>query len=74
MANASKKHFGAGSQGKHAGTGAMVDVPKEMIGENQVLSNRDKKQHTDQRGNDSKGVQIDEMQDTATNHVDDGAV
>lgn len=74
MANASKKHFGAGSQGKHAGVGAMAEVPRDMIEENQVLSNRDKKLHTDQRGADSKGVQIDELQDTATNRAPDDAI
>src|SRR4051794_23657851 len=57
MANASKKSIGAGAQGKGTGTGAMTEVPKELLGENQVLSNRDKKQHSDARGQDSKTVQ-----------------
>jgi hypothetical protein len=54
MANASKKHFGPGSQGKGAGVGGLTDVPKQKIGENMVLSNRDKKLHSADRGQDSK--------------------
>jgi hypothetical protein len=34
MADASKKHFGPGSQGKRDGSGAETDVPVEKIGEN----------------------------------------
>jgi hypothetical protein len=68
MANASKTHFGAGSQGKGAGTGAMTDLPEDVLGENQVLSNRDKSRHNDQRGLDSKTVQVEQFQDTVGNH------
>ena len=69
MANASKKSFGAGAQGKGAGTGAMTELPKEFLGENQVLSNRDKKQHSDARGQDSKTVQNEQLQDSAANRI-----
>ena len=43
MAHARKKHFGPGSRGKHDGSGAETDVPVEKIGENMVLSNRDRR-------------------------------
>ena len=68
MANASKHHFGAGSQGKGAGVGGMTDLQEELVGENEILSNRDKSRHGDQRGLDSKSVQVDQFQDSATNH------
>jgi len=69
MANASKKHMGAGVQGKGAGVGGLTDIPKEKIGENDVLSNRDKKQHTHDRGQDGKNIQNEQLQDTAANRI-----
>ncbi|RVB25165.1 hypothetical protein EN918_27145, partial [Mesorhizobium sp. M7A.F.Ca.CA.004.05.1.1] len=54
MARGSKKHIGAGSQGKGSGTGAMTVTPKDKLEENQVLSNRDKAQHSKERGLDSR--------------------
>ena len=68
MANASSKHHGAGVQGKGDGTGAMTETPADLP-ENAVLSNRDKKQHSDQRGLDSKNVQNDQRHDHAANRV-----
>ncbi|HEU0085171.1 MAG TPA: hypothetical protein VFQ87_20160 [Bradyrhizobium sp.] len=67
------KHFGPGLQGKGAGTGALTDLPKEKIGENMILSNRDKSQHTGQRGADSKFIQSEQLQDHAANRLDDDA-
>jgi hypothetical protein len=61
MAQASKKHVGAGAQGKGDGSGGMsgnADVP-----ENTVLSNRDKEQHTKSRGQDSKWTQAEQRHD-----------
>ncbi|WP_293857900.1 hypothetical protein [uncultured Alsobacter sp.] len=72
MANASKKSMGVGGHGKGAGVGAMTDVPKDLVEENMVLSNRDKKSHGPERGLDGKGTQIEQLQDTATNREDDG--
>lgn len=69
MANASKKHMGPGAQGKGDGSGAMTDVPKEMIPENMVLSNHDKKLHSDQRGLDSRAVQNEQLQDQIGNQL-----
>jgi hypothetical protein len=65
MANASKKHFGPGAQGKHSGTGANSDIEKEKIGDNMVLSNRDKSQHSEGRGLDGKEIQTEQFQEHA---------
>ena len=73
MTQSGRKHFGPGTQGKGAGTGALTDLPKDKIGENMILSNRDKSQHSDQRGNDSKYIQSEQMQDHAANRLDDDA-
>ncbi|PBB40142.1 hypothetical protein CK222_29645 [Mesorhizobium sp. WSM3866] len=69
MASGGKKHMGRGSQGKGAGTGAKTTVAKDMIGENDVLSNRDKKQHTKERGLDSNRIKSDQYQDHAANRI-----
>lgn len=69
MANASKKHFGEGSQGKGDGSGAMTHMDLDKIGPNDVLSNRDKSQHTDGRGLDSKAVKTEQYQDHAANRI-----
>ncbi len=73
MANASKKHIGPGAHGKGDGSGAMSDeaTVKDMIGENDVLSNRDKSHHNDERGPDTKAVQNEQLQDHAANHLED---
>lgn len=71
MANASKKHFGAGSQGKSAGVGAMTDLPENVLEENMVLSNRDKANHSHERGMDSKQVQTEQFHDHAENRLTD---
>lgn len=73
MANASKHKIGAGTQGKHSGTGAMTDLPEDILPENMVLSNRDKAQHSDERGLDSKNVQTEQYQDHAGNRQADDA-
>jgi len=62
-----KKHTGVGAHGKGSGSGAMTDVAPERIPDNMVLSNRDKAQHTKQRGLDSKSVQTDQERDHAHN-------
>jgi hypothetical protein len=71
MANASRKHMGPGAQGKSDGTGALTEVPKEMIEENAVLSNRDKARHSRERGLDSKQVQNEQFQDQPANRLSD---
>lgn len=62
--------MGKGAQGKHSGTGAMTpeSIADGRLGENQVLSNRDKVQdHTDERGQDTRAVQNEQRQDNARN-------
>ena len=73
MAHASRKHFGPGTQGKGDGTGAMTDLNPEDIPENIVLSNRDKAQHSDARGLDSKAVQTEQFQDNVVSRTPDDA-
>lgn len=68
MANADRKHFGAGAQGKGDGTGAMTELDDEKVRKNDILSNRDKAQaSTEQRGLDGRGIQSDEFKDHAGN-------
>lgn len=69
MANASKTHIGEGSQGKKSGTGAMTHMDLSKIGENDVLSNRDKAQHTRERGLDGATVKSEQYQDHAGNRI-----
>jgi hypothetical protein len=72
MANASSKHFGpGGTQGKQSGTGGMTDVDPSVIPENMVLSNRDKAQHSSDRGLDSKAVQTEQFHDHEANQLRD---
>lgn len=68
MANASHKKFGAGQQdqGKGDGTGALGPDEIEELPPGEILSNRDKSRHSDQRGLDSRHVQTQQHHD----HVD----
>jgi hypothetical protein len=71
----SKTHFRSGLKGKGDGTGALTDIPADKIGENMVLSNRDKAQHSDIRGMDGKAIQTEQYQDHSANRIvddDDG--
>jgi hypothetical protein len=70
MANASSKHMGPGSRGKGDGSGALTDIDKDVVPENAVLSNRDKSQHTRERGLDGKAVQNDQFHDNQANRMD----
>ena len=67
MAQADKKHFGKGTQGKGSGAGAMTELDKDTVGENQVLSNRDKKQHSKDRGQDGAAIKTEQRQDHSAN-------
>lgn len=71
MANASKNSMGSGTHGKGSGAGAMDELPEDMLEENMVLSNRDKAQHSDARGLDSRAVQTDQYQDNPANRTID---
>ncbi|WP_347138240.1 hypothetical protein [Paracoccus sp. SSK6] len=73
MANASSKKFGAGQQdqGKGDGTGGMSpDVP-DQLPDNEILSNRDKSRHSDQRGLDSRHVETEQLHDHVANRDGD---
>ncbi len=70
MANASSKHIGSGTQGKSSGNGAMTDIDKSVLPDNMVLSNRDKAQHSRERGLDGKSVQNEQFHDNEANHID----
>lgn len=67
MANANRKKLGAGLHHKGSGSGAMTEVPGDKIGENDVLSNRDKSQRPDSRGLDGREVQNEQLQDQVHN-------
>ncbi|TPI32692.1 hypothetical protein FJW07_20060 [Mesorhizobium sp. B3-1-9] len=69
MASGGKKQMGRGSQGKGSGSGAKATLAKDVVGENDVLSNRDKKQHTEQRGLDGNRIKSDQYQDHAANRL-----
>jgi hypothetical protein len=71
MARASKKRMGVGSQGKGDGSGANTEIVKDQIPENAVLSNRDKAQHSQERGLDSKQIRNEQFQDQPANRIDD---
>jgi hypothetical protein len=45
----------------------MTDAPLEKIDSNTVLSNRDKAQHTRERGQDSKWIETEELKDHVGN-------
>ena len=71
MANADRQHMGAGAHGKSDGSGAMTDLEDGILPENMVLSNRDKAQHSNERGLDSKTVQTEQYHDHAANRQPD---
>jgi hypothetical protein len=61
------KHLGPGAKGKGAGIGAKTDLQGDLIGDNMVLSNRDKTEHSRDRGQDSKWIQTEQLEDHAAN-------
>lgn len=73
MANASRKHFGAGVHDKGDGTGAMTEVDPEAIPANAVLSNRDKAAHNDERGLDAAAIRDEQRVDDAGGDAVPGA-
>jgi hypothetical protein len=58
---------GARIRGKGAGAGAMTDLQDDLVGENEVLSNRDKVQESGDRGQDGKWIQTEQLEDHAAN-------
>jgi hypothetical protein len=68
MAQGDKKHFGKGTQGKgSSGAGGMTELDKDAVGENRVFSNRDKKQHSKERGQDGNAIKTEQQQDHSAN-------
>jgi hypothetical protein len=60
------QHLGKG-QAKGAGSGGMTDLQDEVVGENMVLSNRDKAEESGDRGQDGKWVKTEQLEDHAAN-------
>ena len=52
---------------KGAGSGAMTDLQEKLVGESDVLSNRDKAIESGDRGQDGKWVQTEQLEDHAAN-------
>ena len=69
MANAGKAHMSPDGQGKGSGSGAATEIDKDKMGDNMVLSNRDKAQHTGERGLDNKQIEADQYQDDDSNKL-----
>jgi hypothetical protein len=61
MTKEGKKGIGPTARTKGSGSGAMTDIPEGRIGENDVLSNRDKTSRSAARGQDSKRIQSDQL-------------
>lgn len=72
MAKAGRKHMGVGAQGKGDGSGAMAPERDDLIGENMILSNHDKAQHSQERGLDGKTIHADQNQDNPGARLADG--
>ena len=60
MTKEGPKGVGPTTRSKGAGTGAMTDIPDGKLGENDVLSNRDKVSRSKARGQDSQRIQSDQ--------------
>ena len=65
MTKEGKKGVGPTARSKGAGTGAMTDLPDGVLGENEVLTNRDKVSRPEARGQDGKRIQSDQYQSHA---------
>ena len=55
------------TQAKGAGSGGMTDLQDDLVGENMVLSNRDKAEESGDRGQDGKWVKTEQLEDHAAN-------
>jgi hypothetical protein len=62
-----KPGMGTRIKSKGDGGGAMTDLQDEMLGENSVLSNRDKTESSRERGQDSRWIQTEQREDHAAN-------
>jgi hypothetical protein len=62
-----KPEAGSPLKSKGGGGGAMTDLQEEMLGQNSVLSNRDKAQSSSERGQDSRWIQTEQREDHVAN-------
>ena len=62
-----KPDAGSPIKAKGDGGGAMTDLQEELLGENDVLSNRDKAESSRERGQDSKWIQTEQREDHSAN-------
>jgi hypothetical protein len=67
MTKEGKKGVGPSTRAKGSGSGGMTDLPDAALGENDVLSNRDKISRSTARGQDGKRIQSDQYR----SHVHD---
>jgi len=67
QAGGEQAQTGTRIKGKGAGAGAMTDLQDELVGENDVLSNRDKVQESGDRGQDGKWIQTEQLEDHSAN-------
>jgi len=62
-----KPDAGSPIKSKGDGSGAMTDLQDDVLGENRVLSNRDKAQNSRERGQDSRWIQTEQREDHVAN-------
>jgi hypothetical protein len=62
-----KPDAGSPIKSKGDGSGAMTDLQDDLLGENSVLSNRDKAENSRERGQDSRWIQTEQREDHAAN-------
>jgi hypothetical protein len=62
-----KPEAGSPIKSKGDGSGAMTDLQDDLLGDNSVLSNRDKAQNSRERGQDSRWIQTEQREDHVAN-------
>jgi hypothetical protein len=62
-----KPEAGSPIKSKGDGSGAMTDLQDDLLGDNSVLSNRDKSQNSRERGQDSRWIQTEQREDHVAN-------
>jgi hypothetical protein len=62
-----KPDEGSPIKSKGDGSGAMTDLQDDLLGDNSVLSNRDKAQSSRERGQDSRWIQTEQREDHVAN-------
>jgi hypothetical protein len=62
-----KPETGSPIKSKGDGSGAMTDLQDDLLGDNSVLSNRDKAQSSRERGQDSRWNQTEQREDHVAN-------